>query len=224
MAKTRIRATARTEGVQAMRTLRLLKRWSAAIVCGAALSWAAGASAASLSLVPSVTGPQVGSLFAVDLVVSGLGVGVAPSLGAFDVTITFDPAVLSFDSASFGALLGPVTIGSNADVIAGAGSVNVAEFAQGSVSAADLNALQNVASFSIASLSFTPLDVATTAIAISSASLGNAAGFPLAVSLPLASIEVTTTPGSAVPEPGAFLLYAMGMLVVGHSLGARRAG
>lgn len=59
-----------------------------------------------LEVVPSTQTAPSGGAVSVDVSVSGLGSAAAPSLGAFDLALCFDPTVLSFRSVRFGALLG----------------------------------------------------------------------------------------------------------------------
>jgi hypothetical protein len=57
----------------------------------------------------------------VEVVVSELGDGAAPSLGSFDGDVTFDPGLLTYDDVAFGSELGdPVTEALvSADVVGG---------------------------------------------------------------------------------------------------------
>ena len=66
------------------------------------------AQAILLSLVPDSQNVPVGSAVAVDLMISGLGDHAAPSLGAFDVNVNFDPGLFSVNpgSITFGGGLG----------------------------------------------------------------------------------------------------------------------
>ena len=64
--------------------------------CGQVVTWGLDA--------PSVV--EVGMKLDVDIIISSLGAGIAPSLGAFDLDIGFDPAILSPVDVSFGPLLG----------------------------------------------------------------------------------------------------------------------
>ena len=76
--------------------------------------------AATLSVNPVSQTVNAGSSFNVELVVSGLSNGTAPSLAAYDLYFNYDPTLLSFNNASYGdpilgdqldiALLGSFTI------------------------------------------------------------------------------------------------------------------
>lgn len=194
-----------------------LRGWLLSLGAAAAVSGASAAGAATLFLSPSSATPAVGSPFTVDLVVAGLGSGAAPSLGAFDVSIVFDASVVGFSGASFGALLGTPPGEATAEALPGAGSVSLAEVSFLSPAALDA---QQPASFTLATLTFVASSEAPTTISIGPALLGDAFGRPIGLETPLGSTQVTAT--SAVPEPGAFLLYAAGLLVVARSRAVRR--
>ena len=66
----------------------------------------------TLSLVPTPQSIGVGDPASVDLVISGLGNLAAPSLGAFDVDLTYNPVVVSANPLTFGTLLDLGTLGS----------------------------------------------------------------------------------------------------------------
>ena len=57
---------------------------------------------ARVAIQPTSQTVLLGSLASLDIAVSGLGAGAAPSLGAFDIDVRYDPAILAFDSISFG--------------------------------------------------------------------------------------------------------------------------
>jgi hypothetical protein len=63
-------------------------------------------SAAVLSVDPSYQLRVVGELALVDLTVTGLSDSMAPSLAGFDLTIQYDPSVVTFTDAIFGVALG----------------------------------------------------------------------------------------------------------------------
>ena len=57
---------------------------------------ASGVRGAALSLAPTASDVTPGSTISLDLVVSGLADMGAPSLSAFDLILTFEPANLAF--------------------------------------------------------------------------------------------------------------------------------
>lgn len=67
------------------------------VFCNATVS-----QAVTLSFDPGFQEVLVGDPANVDVVISGLGDGIAPSLGTFDLFISFDPSILAFNSATFG--------------------------------------------------------------------------------------------------------------------------
>jgi len=58
--------------------------------------------AALIEIVPSTSNLDLGESLEISLQISSLGAFVPPSLGAFDVDLTFDSSILSFDSESYG--------------------------------------------------------------------------------------------------------------------------
>jgi hypothetical protein len=169
----------------------------------------AAAGALSIGFAPVAVTGAVGSSLALDVVVSGLGDGTAPSLGSFDLDVSFDPSLLSFDSLGFGALLGgPADSLRDSDEPA-AGVVDLAEVSL--LSPPELDALQPD-SFVLATLSFTALGAGTSTVSFSQALLGDAFGQRFGeVSLGAARV---TASGAVIPEPRAFALFALGALAV----------
>jgi hypothetical protein len=173
--------------------------------------------ALTLGFEPASQVVSVGDPAAVELRISGLGSSVAPSLGVFDLFVSFDPAILSFGGVSFGdPTLGDqldlFDLGSLTVVDAGlSGAVRLFELSLDS--AADLDALQADA-FTLATLSFDTLQVGTSALLLSIAALGDAHGAPLSAALETGLVTV-------VPEPQATLLFLVGLLVVRRATRAR---
>jgi hypothetical protein len=174
------------------------------------------ADAATIALSPATLAPASGSTFSLDVVVSGLGAGVAPSLGAFDLNVAYDPAKLTFSGASFGPLLGTPPSEAITDVLPGAGSVNLAEVSL--LSPAALDGLQP-ASFTVATLQFVALNETPSVVSVSSGLLSDSFANPIGIE---SLGSATISPTSAVPEPGAFLLYGAGLMVVARSSLLRR--
>jgi hypothetical protein len=192
----RRRAAARRAGLALAATLALV------VVGGAP------AGAVTLALVPSAVAVAVGGNFDLDLVVGGLGDGVAPSLGGFDVALSFDSDLLSLDSVQLGALLGDENaFESFSDVVFATGSVSIAQTSF--LDALVLDGIQP-ASFTIASLSFTAIAAGTSAVGFASASLADAFGAPLQVTVAGARVNA----GGVIPEPSASLLFGFGALAV----------
>ncbi len=70
------------------------------------LASALPATAITLEVLPATQTVDQGENFSVDVNISGLGEFSAPSLGAFDVGLGFDPTLLSFNAIEFGPYLG----------------------------------------------------------------------------------------------------------------------
>jgi hypothetical protein len=121
----------------------------AAIVCRA--------HAATLSVSPGTQTVTLGQQVHVDIMISDLGTGI---VGAYDVVVSWDPAVLALANVEFDVFLGP---GSHQDFDTAAGSVNVAEIA---VSSLPPNQ-DGAGEFRLAALTFDTLSASTTALSLS---------------------------------------------------------
>jgi hypothetical protein len=169
------------------------------------------AGAISLSLIPSVIEAAVGDGFDLDVVVSG----VPPTVSAYDLDLSFDSALLDFDSLDFGTFLGG-PVDSIQSLVPGAGLVDFAETTL--LSPSELAALQT-SSFSLARLHFTVLAEGTSSIGVPQTLVVGGDGQRLEVNV--AGARVTGT--AVIPEPGAAALFALGAALVGGSLRRRRA-
>lgn len=175
------------------------------------------APALTIGFEPAGQVVTLGDPASVELRISGLGSGAAPSLGVFDLVVAFDPAILAFSGASFGdPLLGDQLdlfgLGSITDVDAGLpGSVRLFELSLDL--ATDLDTLQ-ASAFTLATLTFDTIGLGTSTLDLSVASLGDAYGAPLVANLDRGSV-------AAVPEPSAALAFLLGLLAARHA-GRRR--
>jgi len=191
------------------------RRWLAGALLAAAGALAATpAGAVSISLAPASVSPAPGDSFTLELLVSGLGDGTAPSLGAFDITLSFDPTAVAFSSVSFDAFLGAIPAEATADALAGPGTLALAEFSVLSSSA--LDALQP-GSFRLATLVFAAAGATPSTIAVTSALLGDGEGARIGLDAPLGSTRV-----APIPEPAAALAFGLGVAVVARA--SRRRG
>lgn len=174
------------------------------------------ASAITIEFNPSSQSVNVGSTTTVDLIISGLGDGAAPSLGTFDLDIDFDSSILAFNSATFGNQLDLFGLGDINAVTSGVGIINLFELSF--ESAADLDSLQ-AGAFTLATLSFTALNDGSSTLGISVNALGDSIGDPLQAELIAGNIS-SISGINTVPEPSSLLLVGIGML--GMSLLAAR--
>ena len=161
---------------------------------------ASSVQAATISIVPSSQTINVSETAAVDLVISGLGNFASPSLGAFDVDVTFDDSILSFNSETFGTLLGSSIQGVDTST---SGVVRLGEVSLESVPALDL--LQPD-SFLLATLMFDGIALGTSQLGFGTVVLSDAFGG----SIP----NPTLVPANltVVPVPAAVWLFGSGLL------------
>jgi hypothetical protein len=140
----------------------------------------------------------------VDLVVSDLESFMHPSLGAFDLTVSFDPGVLSVVGTSFGPFLGNPDAGAaflDATAV-GPGALNLVGISF--LSGVELHLLQPE-SFVLATLTFNPVALGTTPLQLTVNALSNEVG----ESFPFVKTEQGT--GNVIPEPSALLLVWTGL-------------
>lgn len=192
---------------------------------GAALLIASPASrAVTIDFVPAAQSVSPGGTAQVDIVVGGLGDGVAPSLGSFDIDVGFDAGVLSLASVALGGDLGdPASIletdaGSG---LLGAGLLDV--FVISFLFDFELDALQSDRVV-LATMVFDAIGVGVSPLSLPQVILGDALGAPLALAGAAGSGSIAVRQAS-VPEPGALALLgaAFGMLLVRVPRGRRGA-
>ena len=166
------------------------------------LLYAPGARATTIGLSEFEPLASLGTPVEIAIQITGLGAFSAPSLGAYDLVVHFDPLHLAPPSVVFGdPILGDrldMGGGSFQLTTAGAGSQNVVEFSF--ESAARLDTFQ-IDAFTLATLSFDPIVTTPTLLRLSANAVGDAAGDPLPVTI--------------IPEPSslALLAVALGALV-----------
>ena len=160
----------------------------------------------ALSLVPSTQNVSVGNSFSVDLRIDGLGDGVAPSVGTYDLNVSFDSMLVSFDTATYGTGLDVWGLGSLQATTPGSGSVNLFELSFDTPE--DLN-LYQPAGFKLATLTFQALSGGTSPLSLSLNAFGDADGVSLPATLQNSSVTVT-----AVPEPETYVMMLAGLAVL----------
>lgn len=202
-----------------MKTALLSKRsWSA---LAAALALAGSASAATISFNPSSQTVGVGDTAVVQIVVSGLGDGTSPALGAWAVSFDYNPAVVEWSIISFvGSRL---NLGINGSIpslnIPALGSLELDEVSL--ELPADLIAAQPD-SFVLATIDFKALAPGSSPLALTLVDLSDEEGFSLDATGQDGVIRVRDG-GNGVPE-GSAGVALLAFLWAGMLGFARRRG
>jgi hypothetical protein len=183
------------------------------------------AQAGIISIDPLTQTVGLGSSINVRVQISGLGAFSAPSLGAYDLNVSFNPLLLQFLGATLGdPILGDqldlLGLGSIQSVTPSAGSVGLFELSLDSID--DLSNLQS-SSFVLGTLSFQTIGLGTSSINIGVNALSDAYGDALTSGIQNGSVIVNA---SAVPEPNSVLLVGSlaGVLVLGRGFRQRMRG
>jgi len=181
-----------------------LAAWLA--VCGA---FAAPAGAVSIGFDPDSQSLMLGSTAQVDVVFSDLGGEV---ISAYDLDISYDPAVLDASGVLFSTALGDeffFEVFNDFD-LSTAGVVDLAQLSL--LSDAELLALQGGDSVAVATLFVDAIGVGTTELdfvfdALNDVKGSNGAILPVLAGSGSISVGVA---GAPIPEPSATLLFAVG--------------
>lgn len=159
-----------------------------------------------ISVEPSISTIEQGNPVTVDITVLDLGDGTAPSLGVFDLDLSFDNSILGLNSVTFGNQLDLFGFGSlQFDDSSIPGTVNLFELSFDLPG--DLDTLQ-APSFVLASLAFDTLADGTTDLLVAVNAFGDSLGDPLSFSVNNSALEVTTS----VPLPASSWLILLGVL------------
>jgi hypothetical protein len=175
------------------------------LLIGLALLLSTGIANASISLnISPLT--QTNSTVDISIVISGLGLGSAPSISAYDLDLHFDVSHLAFASAELGDQLDILHLGENSTYtgITSPGVLNLFELSFDSLN--DLNSFQPD-SFTLAVIKFNRVDLGSSQIDLVINALGDADGNTL-----LADVSSATI--SAVPIPSAILMMFTGVFAL----------
>lgn len=170
---------------------------------------------AKIEIIPPSQQVGIGSSFDVELFISELGDFAAPSISTYDLDVSFDLTVVSFDRVVFGDpvlgnqldLFGFGTVSSE---LPGVGAVNLFELSLDLPGDLDSN---QAGSFVLATLRFDAISAGTSQLSLTTNVVGDSLGNPLATTVGNGSVEV-----EAIPEPSTFVLLGMGVVaaVIGH--------
>ncbi len=164
-------------------------------------------SAVALEVIPDTSTMNVSDSLTVDVLISGLGVASAPSLGVFDIDLTFDPALFMAGAVTFGDQLDLLGFGSTQLDAAFPGAVNAFELSIDPRSTLDFSQAD---SFRLFSVEFEAISTGFGLFDLSVLSLGDSSGTPLPYTTSGASVEVLQP--SVIPVPAAVWLFGTGIL------------
>jgi hypothetical protein len=193
-----------------MEKMMFKKLFTVLIFCGLILTANAPVHAIIIELLPAIQEVETNTPVNVDLAISDLGDATAPSLGSFDLDITYDPTILALSGTnglSFGDQLDLFGLGSLQSFDDSTpGTINLYEISLDLPG--DLNSLQQ-SSFTLATLTFDTLLEGMTSLSVAVNALGDAYGDPLTTEVSAAELSVINT---EVPEPTSLLLLAIGLV------------
>ncbi len=177
------------------------------------------AEAVRIDVDPLVSFVTPGSTVKAAIRISEVGNLTAPSLGAFDLDVNFDPAILALANAAFGdPVLGDQLdlfgLGSITAAMPGAGTINLFELSLDAP--ADLEALQR-SPFMLATLTFDTLSLGTSPLDVRVNALADAFGDSLDARIASGTVNV-------IPEASTWTFFAIGVIVlVGSAIRRRRS-
>jgi hypothetical protein len=174
------------------------------------LTYTAPAQAITIDLLPEQQEVDVNTSASVEIMISGLFDGAAPSLGVFDLNIMYDTSMLSFSGLS------GVTFGDQLD-LSGFGSAQAIDNnSPGLINLFELSfdlpdSLNNLQqpSFTLATLTFETIAAGISKLGLEVNTLGDANGDPLTADTNGAEIKVVQS--TLIPEPASLLLLLTGM-------------
>lgn len=191
----------------------------------AMLAWPA--QAVIIKVTPMQSNTVTGSVVGVNLDITGLGQDSAPSVGGYDIGLSFDPSILKLKAVYFGDPL----LGDQLDLF-GLGSLQLMSPQAGMVNLvqisldlpADLDAMQAQA-FTLARIEFDAIGVGTTTLGLQLNALADANGDALSAQLQGGLLGVAgggSEPGTSVPEPDTAILLLAGLACIGSRVSWRR--
>jgi hypothetical protein len=160
----------------------------------------------TLSLVPTPQTTGVGGLASVNLVISGLGDLGSESLGAFDIDLTYNPAVVAASSLTFGSGLDLGVGSSQFFDLSTAGLVHLDEV---SFEAADDLDNSQADSFILATLGFTGLAQGSSPLIFGQIGLSDENGDAI-LEMGINTGLIDVTGGPTVPDAGSTALLLAG--------------
>jgi hypothetical protein len=176
---------------------------SVCFTCGLLFLNISPVQALAIDLLPQYQEANVNAPVNVDIVISGLGDSTAPSLSTYDISIYFDPAMLSLIGVSFGDQLDLFGLGSIQIVDDSvSGIANLYELSLDLPD--DLNVLQ-LPSFTLATLTFETLLAGLSSVDVEALYLGDAYGDPLTLD------DINGAQINAIPIPGTIWLFCSGL-------------
>lgn len=171
------------------------------------------AAAPLLQFQPTHSSPAPGGTVMVDVVLSGLPPGEPPSVGSFDLDVTYDPSIVLPVSLLFGPWLGQEALG---EVIQFAFDLGgVIDFGAVSLlTGPELDALQP-GEFMLAQIGFLGLQPGNSPLSFEQILIDDSDGLKLPV-------EGTGGGITVIPEPGTFLLTTLALVALFSWRGQRR--
>jgi hypothetical protein len=162
-----------------------------------------------LSIDPSTQSVAEGSQVSFNIDIAGLGNGL--TLGTYDLSLSFNAALLAYSGIQFGSGLNLFGLGDIQTVTPSAGNVEVFELSLNSASTLiDFQQHQ----FTLATLTFDTIGKGTSPLSLSINALGDAYGNSLTVAIQNSSV-------SSVPELATYELLIPGLLGI-YFVGQRK--